>query len=63
MKCIGMKYVYSIIYALFPFLLQAQTLDGVFSCQGKEVAVGDIQLTAIAGQPFLPAAHILRSAW
>lgn len=32
--------------------LQAQTLEGEFSCQGEETTTSTGQLTAIAGQPF-----------
>lgn len=32
--------------------IHAQTLEGVFSCQGEESVVSTIQLTTIGGQPF-----------
>lgn len=39
------------LFGTFP--LSAQTLDGSFSCQGKElVGTGDVRVTAIAGQSF-----------
>ena len=49
-----MKYIYLLAYALCPFLLCAQTLDGAFSCQGKEVLTGgtSISVTSITGQSF-----------
>lgn len=46
-----MKYIYLFICLLYT-TLQAQTLDGTFSCKGEEVATSAIQLTAIGGQPF-----------
>lgn len=46
-----MKYLYLLI-CFFCITLQAQTLDGAFSCQGEEATISAIQLTAIGGQPF-----------
>lgn len=48
-----MKHVFLFVsFFLMYSSLQAQTLEGVFSCQGKEEAIASAsQLTAIAGQP------------
>lgn len=48
-----MKYLFLFISSFFLLNpLQAQTLEGAFSVQGKEVVTSAIGLTSIAGQPF-----------
>lgn len=46
-----MKYIYLLI-CFFYTTIQAQTLEGAFSCRGEEAATSTTQLTAIGGQPF-----------
>lgn len=47
-----LKYIYMFIIESILFPLQAQTLEGSFSCQGEEATASTVQWTAIAGQPF-----------
>lgn len=57
-----MRYLFLIISSFFLLNpLQAQTLEGAYSVQGKELATSAIGLTAIAGQPFegTPAGSLL----
>lgn len=51
MRNISIFFISFLLEAILP--LQAQTLEGTFSCQGEEATSSTVQLTAIAGQPFV----------